>query len=222
MYRRQSLPPQPPHATCSHPLHQGVHNDAGTCLTTRRHPPIIVANDGQLSSEKEPSIGVLLADPMSKTTCLQSTWREDRAEHLVVQVGPAAITTGVALGRAWMPHRDVIWFLDSGAARASVVRGKSKCESMDVAAGNTQLILVSDRVRVWFEYFESKATALSEKPHVTPFECRMVFHIGKFRARRGLGANRTVPHLNFIPGVVWSSVGIGPQSQSKCGGAQPS
>ena len=30
-----------------------------------RHPPITVASDGQLGSKTEPSVGVLLADPMS-------------------------------------------------------------------------------------------------------------------------------------------------------------
>ena len=79
---------------------------------------------------------------------LQSAWREDEAEHFLAQVELAAITTGVALGRAWMQHRDAIWFVDSSAALASVVRTESKCESVDVATRNTHLILMRDGVRV--------------------------------------------------------------------------
>ena len=39
-----------------------------------------------------------------------------------------------------MEHRDVIWFEDTSAALASVARGKSKCESMDVAAEDRAFI----------------------------------------------------------------------------------
>ena len=84
---------------------------------------------------------------------------------------------------------------------------RSKCESMDVAAGNTQLMLMHHRVPVWFEDVESEAnrtTALPEKPHGTCSVCRMVSHIGKFHARRGFGGSRSVPHLNFVPSVVCS------------------
>ena len=79
---------------------------------------------------------------------LQSAWRAEGAEHFIVQVERAAITTGVALGRDWMEHRDVMWFVDSGAALTSVVRGKSKCKSMESSAGNTHLMLMRDQSRV--------------------------------------------------------------------------
>ena len=106
-------------------------------LTARsvRHPPFTAASDGQLGSEKEPSLGVLLANPMSNTrivlfsvipACSQSAWREEGAEHFMAQVELAAITTSVALGRASLRHRDVFWFVDTGAAVASVVRGKKQ------------------------------------------------------------------------------------------------
>ena len=73
------------------------------------------------------------------------------------QVELAAITTGVALGRALLQHRDVIWFVDNSVVLASVVHSQSSCESTDIATGNTQLMLMRDEIRVWFEYVESKA-----------------------------------------------------------------
>ena len=62
----QILPPQPPPLIFFTKVFTLMPERV---LITRplRHPPIIVATDGQLDSEREPSIGVLLADALSKT-----------------------------------------------------------------------------------------------------------------------------------------------------------
>ena len=88
---------------------------------------------------------------------LRSAWHEEGAGHFIAQFELAAITTGVALRRALLHHCDVVWLVDNSAALASVVRGKSNCESMYFAAVNTQLTPMRDEVRVWFEHVESKA-----------------------------------------------------------------
>ena len=99
----------------------------------------------------------------------------------------------MALRRAWKQHRDVTWLVDNSAVLASVVRGKSKCESMDVVAENTQLVLMRDRVRVCIEYVES---------------------IANWSDGNVPGGSKTAPHLIFFPSVVWSSVGIGHNQKS--------
>ena len=90
---------------------------------------------------------------------------------------------------------------------------KSKCESRDVAAENTQLMLMRDRVRVWFNCVTSKANwsdGTSREAAWDSFRLSHVFFIsGSFYAPLGLGASRTAPHLNFVPCVVWSSVDFG-------------
>ena len=62
--------------------------------------------------------------------CLQGAWRAEGAEHFIAQVELAGITTGVALGRVWVQHRDVIRLVDNSAALAPVVCGKPPCPTL--------------------------------------------------------------------------------------------
>ena len=119
-----------------------------------------------------------------------------------------------------MEHRDVIVFVDNSAALASVVRGESKCESTDVAAGTTHscsCVAKSEFGLNTTSPGRTGATAPPESLHGTPFASPTVSHSGKFCARLGLGASNTAPHRSFVTSVVWSSGGVGSfLKETKC------
>ena len=132
--RCQALPPQPPPATCSHQVTMMPKR----VVTTEpvRHRPFIVVRDGQLGSEREPSIGVLTRCPIQGLLCFP----RELAILLARRRSTPTLFCPSGTGshhhrRAWMQHRDVIWFVHNSAALASIVRGKSKCESLDVCGG---------------------------------------------------------------------------------------
>ena len=117
---------------------------------------------------------------------------------MIAQVELAVIAASVALDGEWTEHRDVIWFVDNSAAVVSVVSGKSKCESMDVAVENTHLMLMRVKIQVWFERVESRAK-WSDGTSRTPLASPKGSHVGKFCARLGLGPSMPATRRSFVP-----------------------
>ena len=125
--------------------------------------PIVVATDGRVDDTAPPSIAFVAID--LETHCkiaawsvltaeLRSTWQ---GEDGIALVEESAILLAVQeCGRQW-EERDILWYVDNSVVLASMSKGASRSQAIDHGAATLQLVLAGLRIRVWWEYIESKA-----------------------------------------------------------------
>ena len=120
--------------------------NAERVLTTRpvRHPPIIVASDGQVHNEMESCFGGLLAEPVYSARFAVFSVLPKKAHRLArswstVLHCPNSTGRRTQAGRLGKrgQHRDVIWFVGSCAARSNVqVHGHRGSKHANLARAN--------------------------------------------------------------------------------------
>ena len=126
-------------------------------------PPLVIASDGRVDDDMPPTAGVCVMDVTTNTRLawwmvvepeLLARWE---SRHCIMEVEAVPIVALLAVLPAVLAGRDAIWFVDNAAVLSAMIKGGSRCEDVDRAAGVVALICAQIQARVWFEYVESKS-----------------------------------------------------------------
>ena len=128
-----------------------------------RDPPIVIATDGRVDASAPASIAYVVVDPMLGTRRAGWAWVQPNVkaqwglEDGIALVEQAAILLAIQYEAGAWRGRDVIWFVDNSVALSAMTKGSSNSVAIDEAAVSLQLLCARLRLRIWWEYIESKS-----------------------------------------------------------------